>query len=129
MSIIIYNINLDKWIKTSLYKKGVILIGFKNYSRYLSWAEDASIIFIIFTLAKSFKIINKYGIFHFTDNNTATKRQSNHTSIFGEIFFLDIKFVYTKNNFENKNLIIGQAIYSLKRYNFCNLLLKYIDVH
>ena len=102
---------LDKCIKTSLYKKGVILIGFKNYSRYLSWAEDASIIFIIFTLAKSFKIINKYGIFHFKDNNTATKRQSNHTSIFGEI------------------LIIGQAIYSLKRYNFCNLLLKYIDVH
>jgi len=112
------NMIWDKCIKTSIYKKAVNLMGFQKYSRYLSWAEDASIIFIIFNLAKSFKNINKYGIFHFKGNNTATKRQSNNTRIFGEIFFLDIIFDFTKNDSEDKNLIIGQAIYLFKRYNF-----------
>ena len=50
-----------KSIKKAVYKKAVNLLGKKRYSVYMSWAEDTSMIFIIFNIAKSFKFVDKYG--------------------------------------------------------------------
>lgn len=92
-------------------------MGFKRYSKLLIWAEDASINFVILNLAKNFKYVYKYGIFHYKSKSTASFRQSNDIRIFGEIFFLDVIYDFSSNNPENKNLIIGQAIYIHDRYN------------
>ena len=112
------NMIWDKCIKTIIYKKAVNHIGIKRYSKYLSWAEDTSINFVIFNLAKTFKYVYKYGIAHFKGKATASETQSINTKIFGDIFFLDIIFDFSKNNTEYKNLIVGQAIYIYKRYHF-----------
>ena len=82
----------------------------------MSWAEDTSILFIIFNISKNFKQINKYGILHFKGNLTSSFTQSNYTKIYGEIFFLDIIFDFSRNNSEIKNLIVGQALYIKNRY-------------
>jgi hypothetical protein len=105
------NMIWDKCIKSLIYKKALNIMGYNRYSNYLSWAEDTSILFIIFNLAKSFKYIYKYGILHFKGNITSSLTQSIDTKIFGEIFFLDILYTFSKNNNEDKNLIVGQTYY------------------
>ena len=108
----------DKCIKTHIYKKSVNLLGIRKFSKFLSWAEDTSINFIIFNLAKSFKYVYKYGFIHFLGKYTASNTQSINSKIFGDIYFLDIIFDFSKNNTEVKNLIVGQALYIYKRYRF-----------
>ena len=110
------NMIWDKCIKSLIYKNAVNLLGIKRYSNYISWAEDASILFVILNISKSFKLNNKYGILHFKGNTTASLTQSNYTKIFGEIFFLDIIFDFSMNNTEIKNLIVGQALYIKSKY-------------
>ena len=110
------NMIWDKCIKSSIYKNAVNILGIKRYSNFLSWAEDASILFIILNISKSFKQVNKYGILHFKGNFTSSFTQSNYTKIYGEIFFLDIIFDFSRNNSEIKNLIVGQALYIKNRY-------------
>ena len=116
------NMIWDKCIKSLIYKKALNIMGYNRYSYYLSWAEDTSILFIIFNLAKSFKYIYKYGILHFKGNITSSFTQSIDTKIFGEIFFLDILYTFSKNNTEDKNLIVGQAFYIYNRYNISSYL-------
>ena len=102
------NMIWDKCIKSKIYKKALYLMG---YLRISTWAEDTSVLFIIFKLAKSFQYIYKYRITHFKGNITATKTQSIESKIFGDIFFLDIIFDFSKNNNKMKNLKIGQTLY------------------
>ena len=111
------NMIWDKCIKTSIYKESVNLFGISRYSKFISWTEDTSMNFIIFNMAKNFKYIHKYGIFHFRSNSTASLRQSIDSKIYGEIFFFDVLYDFSKNDSENKNLIIGQAFYIYNRYN------------
>ena len=111
------NMIWDKCIKSSIYKRAVELLGIERYSNFLSWAEDASILFIILNISKNFKLVHKYGILHFKSNSTATFTQSKHTKIYGEIFFLDIIFDFSMNNTELKNLIVGQALYIRNKYS------------
>ena len=37
--------------------------------------------------------------------------------IYGDIFFLEILYDFSRENIEDKNLIIGQAMYIYNRYN------------
>lgn len=53
-----------KCIKSYIYKKAFNSLGIIRYSIFMSWAEDSSIVFIIFNTAHSFKFIHKYGIIH-----------------------------------------------------------------
>ena len=112
------NMIWDKCIRTSIYKKAINLMGFNRYSKYVSWAEDTSINFIIMNLANNFRYFDLYGIVHIKGRNTASNTQSINTKIYGEIFFLDILFDFCKNNTEVKNHIIGQVFYIYKRYKF-----------
>ena len=65
-----------KIIKSSLYINAINLLGKNRYSIYLSWAEDTSMNYVIFNIANSFKFIHKYGIFHLSNNTTASYTQS-----------------------------------------------------
>ena len=112
------NMIWDKCINRSIYQKAVNLMGIQKYSQYVSWAEDTSINFIIFKLAKSFKYTNKYGLVHFKGRNTASSTQSINSRIFGDIFFLNIMLDFSSNNKKEKNLIVGQLFYIYKRYNY-----------
>ena len=112
------NMIWDKCIKSKLYKDALSSIGMDRISKFIIWGEDTSIVFIILSLAKSFQYIYKYGIAHFKGNTTASNTEPIFLKIYGDIFFLDIAFDFSKNNTEEKNLVIGQAFYIYKRYNF-----------
>ena len=111
------NMIWDKCIKSSIYKKAVDLLGIQRYSNYLSWAEDTCINYMIFNLAQNFKYVYKYGVLHFKSNFTSSLTQSIDTKLFGEIFFLDLIYDFSRNNTDDKNFIVGQAFYIYNRYN------------
>lgn len=103
-----------KCIKTEVYQKAVNSMGVKRYSKNVSWAEDTSMIFIIFNIAQSFKFVRKYGLFHIESYFCASFRQSVHKKTYGEIFLMNIIFDFTKNN-NDKNYAAYQALDSSKR--------------
>ena len=109
-----------KCIRSEVYIKAINSLGLKSYSSFLSWAEDTSIVFIIFNIAKSFKFINKYGIIHLRSFSTSTFTQSIHNIIFGEIFLLETIFDFSKNN-TDKNYAAHHALYINRRYNLKKL--------
>ena len=102
-----------KCIKNKIYVKGINFLGIKRYSIFMSWAEDTSMVFIIFNIAKSYKYVNKYGIIHFNDLKTASYTQPDSNKLFGLLFLLDIIFDFSKNN-TNKNSAVYFALNNIK---------------
>ena len=111
-----------KCIKNNIYKEAIIKLGIKRYSKYVSWAEDTIINFVIFTISQSFIFINKYGIIHLHNFSTASYSKPINIKLFGEIFLLDIIYDFSPNN-SDKNYAVHCA-YFLKRnykiYKFVN---------
>ena len=121
-----------KCIKNEIYKKGVNYLGKNRYSNYVTWAEDISMIFILFNIAQSYIFIDKYGVIHFSSRNSASSKASNNNILFGEIFLLNIIFDFSKNT-TDKNLAVYYALFIKRKhklYKFKNennyLLLKNI---
>ena len=102
-----------KCIKTEVYQKAVNAMGVKKYSKNVSWAEDTSMIFIIFNIAQSFKFIRKYGLIHLENYICASFRQSVHKKTYGEIFLMNIVFDFTRD--KDKNYAAYQALDASKR--------------
>ena len=97
-------------------------MGIKRYSTFMSWHEDTVMVFIIFNFSKTFKFIGKYGIFHLISERTASFTQSKDNIMFGEIFFLDIIYDFSKNNIKDKKIVAEKAIElkDLKLFNITN---------
>ena len=106
-----------KCINKKIYKKAINSLGKEKYSHFMCWAEDTSMIFIIFNIAKSFKFISKYGVFHLMSEITASNTQSHDNKTFGEIYLLEIMFDFSKNDFETKKYIVDKAL-EIKKYDF-----------
>ena len=106
-----------KCILKDIYIQSINALGKEKYSYFVSWAEDTSMIFIIFNIAKSYKFISKYGVFHLMSEDTASYTQSNDNKTFGEIFLMDIIFDFSKNDFETKKLLV-EKILEINNYDF-----------
>ena len=106
----------DKCIRADIYKKSVNKLRKDLYNNIISWNEDIIIIYIIFNLAKSFKIINKLGIIHIISNSSASFTQTPDNKIFCDIFFLNTIFEFSNEN-KNKNYAVDYLIKN-KRFNY-----------
>lgn len=102
-------------IKQEIYKNGVNTLGLKQYSKFITWAEDISMIYLLFNIAHSFRFVNKFGVVHFSSKNSASSKSLLHERMFGEIFLLNIIIDHTKNN-EDKNLAVFYALH-IKKVN------------
>ena len=100
----------SKCIKNSIYKKAINSLGRKRYSFFMSWAEDTSMVFVLFNVAESYRYIIKYGIFRFNRKNSASASMPTSSKLFGEIFFLDVIFDFTKNDLKSKKYAVYKAI-------------------
>jgi glycosyltransferase involved in cell wall biosynthesis len=100
----------SKCIKNYIYKKAVNALGSEKYSLFLSWAEDTSMVFILFNIAQSYRYVTKYGIFRLNRKLSASESMPNSHKLFGDIFFLDVIFDFSKNNFESKKFAVYKAI-------------------
>ena len=107
------NMIWSKGIKTFIYRKAVNLLGIQRYSKYLCWAEDTNINFIIFNIAERFKYVYKFGYIHIIKTISATYTQNINNKLYGELYFLDVMFDFSKNNSE-KNYVVDYAL-DLKR--------------
>ena len=89
-----------KIFKTEVYKKAVNLLGKERYSIYNAINEDIIGVFSICIVAESYKYMRRYGLFHLVGHNTAVRRAtSEHTSKMA-IFFSDIIFDLSKNEYK-----------------------------
>ena len=100
----------SKSIKTSIYKKAINALGKIRYSLFLSYAEDTSMLFILFNSAKSYRYIAKYGIFRFNRRDSASSIMPKSIMLFGEIFLSDIIFDFTKNDFKSKKFAFYKSL-------------------
>jgi len=98
-----------KCIKSKIYKKAVHIFGIQRYSKYICWAEDTIINFIIFNIAESCKYVHKIGYIHLIRKLSATFQQTNNNKLYGELSFLDVMFDFTRNT-SDKNFVVNYAI-------------------
>jgi glycosyltransferase involved in cell wall biosynthesis len=100
----------SKCIKNKIYKKAIYLLG-ERYFFMVNWAEDTSMVFLLFNIAESYRYVTKYGIFRFNRKNSASASMPESHILLGEIFFLDIIFDFTENNFKSKKYAVYKACY------------------
>ena len=127
-----------KLIKTDLYKKsinnfGINAIGEDRNLCFVTWAEDCAMNMVLFSNAKSYKFIKKYGIFHYWGITTASNTSSEALKKYGELFFIDIIYDFTPNNILGKKYTIEiiediifseiNNIYNMKNKQFLEAIL------
>jgi glycosyltransferase involved in cell wall biosynthesis len=126
-------------VKTDLYQKAVKNFGFnaigeERISCFLTWAEDSAMSVTLFSMAKSYKFIQKYGIFHYIARTTASITTKKEICFYGELFLFDVIFDFTENNIKGKKFAFEKAkdlkidsLYSLKdkrNYEFLKAIIK-----
>ena len=108
-----------KCIKTEIYKKAISLLGPKRGKTYLCNAEDDVMIYMLFGLAKNFRYIPVFGIFHLISSITASKTLPKDHLIFSKIFFLDLIFDFTNDSIFEKAYVVTVAKI-IKEYSIIN---------
>lgn len=89
-----------KLFKNNIYIKAINLLGKERYSSYNIYNEDLIGIFVVFKIARSFKYIRKYGIFHLIHKTSASNTADLEHRIYNDIFFTEI--IYDLSKKENK---------------------------
>ena len=88
--------------------------------------------FMIFNVAKSFRFIPIYGLFHLISLKTAAFTLPKDHILFSKLFFLDLLFDFTGNNSEEKQYVLDNAIiiknlFLLKNITFNSSNRKYFE--
>ena len=101
-------------VKANLYKEainnfGKNAIGEMRNSCFVTWNEDSAMSMALFRYAKSYKYIKKYGIFHYIGLTTSSNTSKNELKRYGELFFLDIIFDFSDNDFKSKKYSVEMA--------------------
>lgn len=99
-----------KIIKNEIYKKAISLLGLKRRTTYLCNAEDDVIVLMLFKVAKSFRFIPMYGLFHLISGKTAAFTLPKDHIVFSKLFFLDLLFDISENNYQEKKYVVNNAI-------------------
>ena len=94
---------IDIWgklISTQVYKNAINSLGKERYTVFNVINEDIIGLFAVCRVAKSYKYIRKYGIFHLMDKSSASSVVSHEHFMHMDVFFADILFDLSTN--ENK---------------------------
>jgi glycosyltransferase involved in cell wall biosynthesis len=95
-----------KLFKTETYKKAVNLLGKERYSTYNIMNEDCIGTFSICRVSESYKYMRRYGLFHFVGGNTAIRRSPSDHSAKMILFFSDIIFELSKNEYKYYSILL-----------------------
>ena len=109
-----------KLFKSLVYKDAVNLLGIKRYSVFNALNEDMIGLFSICNVAKSYKYIRKYGLFHFLNNSSASQIASKEHYMNMEIFFCDIIFDLSKASSKKYAAIIAIKLRTKLFYSISN---------
>ena len=104
-----------KLYKNCTYKNAVNLLTYKRYSVFNAYNEDLIGLFTICNVAKNYKYIRKYGVYHYDNSVSASHVVKQDTKIFVDIFFTDIILDLAKNQYKKYG-----AIFLYGRINLSN---------
>ena len=97
------------------------MLGIKRYSFFVSWGEDAIANYVIFNIAQSFRFVHKYGIIHLNNKSTASFTKPAQIRLFGDIFFLDIIYDFSKYSSDKNYAALGalfyKKVYRITKFN------------
>ena len=88
--------------KEAINNLGKNVIGETRNSCFVTWNEDSVMSMAIYRYARSYKFIRKYGIFHYLSKLTASKTSKDDLKMYGDLFFIDIAFDFSHDNFKGK---------------------------
>ena len=94
-----------KIIKNDLMQKVIEIIGEKNYGKKMLFHDDDCVNYILFKNAKSFKYINIYGIFYYTNQESITHSKRPFQTCFDIINYFNFLFDYSDED-EKDNIAI-----------------------
>ena len=94
-----------KIIKNDLMQKVIDIIGEKNYGKKMLFHDDDCVNYILFKNAKSFKYINIYGIFYYTNQESITHSKRPFQTCFDIINYFNFLFDYSDED-EKDNIAI-----------------------
>ena len=106
-----------KIFKTEIYKKSVEILGKERYSTYNTFNEDIVGLFAICNVAKSYKYMRRYGLFHLVGHYSSSRRVSHEHSIKMKIFFSDIIFDLSKDKYKKYAIFMLVGMYSISDAN------------
>ena len=89
----------------------------------MAWNEDSAISKSLFKYAESYEYIQKYGIFHYKWKSTSSKISGFDLRKYEEIFFIDIVFDFSHNNFRGKKYFVE----IVHKFIFPHIKLSYIS--
>ena len=105
-----------KCIKTKIYQKALNKLGEERYSRHMIMHEDLLVIYILFNIAKSYKYIGKYGIFHIQRPGSASwKYFSDSQMNIYNLYLTDVIIDFSQENKENKKLVVYIITFMIDR--------------
>ena len=81
-----------KLFKNEVYKNATNILGSQRFSHFVTFTEDLIGLFVIANVAKSYKFIRKYGVFHLDDDFSASNIATQESRIFSDILFSDVIF-------------------------------------
>ena len=94
-----------KIIKNDLMQKVIEIIGEKNYGKKMLFHDDDCVNYILFKNAKSFKYINIYGIFYYTNQESITHSKRPFQTCFDIINYFNFLFDHSDED-EKDNIAI-----------------------
>ena len=94
-----------KCIKTNIYQKALNSLGEEKYSRYMLAHEDVIATIILFSTAKSYKFVGKYGILHIRKSKSACIITNLFSMAVNELYVLDVAIDFMKKTDKHKELI------------------------
>ena len=94
-----------KIIKNDLMQKVIDIIGEKNYGKKMLFHDDDCVNYILFKNAKSFKYINIYGIFYYTNQESITHSKRPFQTCFDIINYFNFLFDHSDED-EKDNIAI-----------------------
>ena len=125
--------------RANLYKESINIFG-KNEigeirnSCFVTWNEDDAMSMVIFRYANSYKFVKKYGIFHYLSNITSSYTSKDDLKMYGDLFFIDVVFDFSLNNFNGKKYPVKMLekmifrkthkLYNKKNIRFLKAILK-----
>ena len=117
-----------KIYKTKIYKKSVEILGKERYSTYNIFNEDILGLFVICTVSKSYKYMRRYGLFHLVGHYTSSKRVFHDHAVKNVIFFSDVIFDLSKDEYKKYSAIILYGMENLSEENkeYLSIILKKI---
>ena len=98
-----FNVDVSIWNKlilTKNYKNAINLLGKEKYSKFCTIYEDNIIMYTISSISNSFKYIHKKGVFNYNNPHTESKKFSMRKIVEMMIFFADVIYDVSKNEFK-----------------------------